>query len=135
MREKVTIRMNPDGSYRLQDGRAVTDLNPKELLLLAAADCAGKTAMMVLKKSHLEPVALEIGVSGELSTPTLQAESVFTSFHMVYNASCDRLEEQERLERALTLSHEKYCGLAAMLRKIAPLSLEVAIVSTHEHPL
>ena len=30
----------------------------------------------------------------------------------------------------MTLAHEKYCGMMQMLRKVAPVSHEIAVVST-----
>ncbi len=40
MIQKVTAVMNGEGRFRPADGRQIADLNPKELLLFAAADCA-----------------------------------------------------------------------------------------------
>ena len=85
---------------------------------------------MVMEKMHLRPKRLEIGYSGELNTEALQAESMFRSFHVVYNVDCGPGSDQEKASRALLLTHEKYCGLTQMLRRIAPVSHEIAVVST-----
>ena len=129
MIEKVTVEMTEDGNFR-PVGQRCDEMNPKELLLYAAARCAGLTALMVMQKMHLKPKRLEIGYSGELDTETVQAESVFRSFHTTYNVDCGSGDEQEKAGRAITLTHEKYCGLAQMLRKIAPITHEIAVVST-----
>ncbi|MDE6374268.1 MAG: OsmC family protein [Alistipes sp.] len=135
MIEKVTVQMTENGKFRPIDGPGCDEMNPKELLLYAAAQCSGYTAMMVMQKMHLKPKNLEISYSGELSTETLQAESMFRSFHVVYNVECGSGSEQEKASRAIELTHEKYCGLSQMLRRIAPITHEVAIVSTEPEPV
>ncbi|MCM1150573.1 MAG: OsmC family protein [Alistipes sp.] len=135
MIEKVTVEMTEDGKFRTIDGPRCDEMNPKEMLLYAAAQCSGYTALMVMRKMHLTPRNLEIAYSGELSTETLQAESVFRSFHVVYNVACGSGSEQEKASRAIELTHEKYCGLSQMLRRIAPITREVAIVSTEPEPV
>lgn len=49
---------------------------------------------------------------------------------MVYNIECDTEDDQAKVGRAVTLAHEKYCGMMQMLRKVAPVSHEIAVVST-----
>lgn len=134
MIEKVTVRMTEDAKFRAIDSPGCDEMNPKELLLYAAAQCSGYTAMMVMQKMHLKPKNLEISYSGELNTETLQAESMFRSFHVVYNVECGSGSEQEKASRAIELTHEKYCGLSQMLRRIAPITHETAIVSTEPEP-
>ena len=40
----------------------------------------------------------EIGFSGELSTQELRSESVFTSFHVVYNVECGSEDDQAKVQ-------------------------------------
>ena len=49
---------------------------------------------------------------------------------MVYNVECSSEDDQAKVSRALALAHEKYCGMVQMLRRIAPVSREIAVVST-----
>ena len=60
----------------------------------------------------------------------VRSESVFKSFHVVYNIECDTEDDQAKVSRAATLTHEKYCGIMRMFRMIAPVSHEIAVVST-----
>ena len=105
-------------------------MNPKEQLLHAAAQCAGRTALTLMKKEHMTPKNFEISVSGDLSTETLQAESVFTHFHVVYHVECGGEGDRAKASRALELTHDKYCGLIQMLSRIAPVTREIAVVNT-----
>jgi len=130
MIEKVTLEMNDKSGFDLSGDTACADLNPKALLLYAGAKCAGLTALRIMQKERITPVRFEISMSGELSTDTVQSESVFRSFNVVYNVECARYDEQSKVSRAVNLSHEKYCGTVQMLGRIAPVSHETTIVST-----
>lgn len=131
MIEKVTLQMAKNGSFKLEGDIKCKDLNPKAMFLYSAAKCAGLTAMHIMGKEKMKPKGFEITMSGELSTPTIQAESVFRSFNIVYNIECNTISDQIKVSRAVNLAHDKYCGLVRMLRVIAPMSHEIAIVSTH----
>ena len=102
MIEKVTLQLSGDADFTSEGGPRCEEMNPKTLLPYA----------------------------GELSDETPQSESTFKSFHVVYNIECDTEDDQAKVGRAVTLAHEKYCGMMQMLRKVAPVSHEIAVVST-----
>ena len=120
MIQKVTAVMNGEGRFRPADGRQIADLNPKELLLFAAADCAGRTITALMKDRKSAIKSFEIAIEGTLSTPTLMAESRYTTINILYNIECRTLKEQIEISRAVNLAHDKYCGLVQMLKMIAP---------------
>lgn len=129
---KITLQLSADKRFKLIDGRDINELNPKELMLYASADCAGRTIVAMLKEHLASLRVLEISLEGTLSTPTVVAESRFTSFNIIYRAECQTLNDEAVISRAINLTHEKYCGLLQMLRKVAPLSHEVSIVATND---
>lgn len=132
MIQKIVINMTPERDFMLNGGAKLEKLNPKEMLLYAAADCAGRTILGLLKEHSQEMLSMEITMEGTLSTPVLQAESRYTSFNIIYNIECHTLKEQIIISRAVNLAHDKYCGLLQMLRKIAPLSHELSIVAVDD---
>ena len=111
-------------------GTKCNELNPKAMMLLATATCAGLTAAGLFKKMQLTPVNFEITMSGTISTETVVAETVFTAFDITYNVECAYLDEQERFSHALTLTNDKYCGMLNMMRRIAPVAHNILIHST-----
>ncbi|MEG1405107.1 MAG: OsmC family protein [Alistipes sp.] len=127
---KVTLEMNNHSEFVLENKQDCKDLNPKAMLLYAAAKCAALTVQSILQKERLTPQRFEISVSGELSTDTVRAESIFRSFNVVYNIECAQYDQQVKISHAVNLAHDKYCGLVRMLRLIAPVAHEIAIVST-----
>uniref|UniRef100_UPI004055C7A2 OsmC family protein n=1 Tax=Alistipes sp. TaxID=1872444 RepID=UPI004055C7A2 len=129
MQYQVTILREAFGRFLLKDHDTLDELNPKELFLYAAILCSAYTIDSILKKKRLDVEELEISIVGELSTDELQAESIYNSFMVHYNVRTRSAEEQAAVAQAIRLSHEKYCGLMQMLRKVAPLSHEIAIYS------
>ncbi len=130
MTEKVNVQMNRAGRFETRGSADCGSMNPKEQLLHAAAQCAGRTALAIMGKEHMKPKSFEISVSGDLSTETLQAESVFTCFHVIYNVECASESDCAKAGRALELTHDKYCGLIQMLSRIAPVTRQIAVVDT-----
>ena len=128
MRVKVTIEMDHEGNI-YPAGKDVERMNPKEMMLYSAAYCAALTLKGILDKEHIMPKNTEIEISGALDTEQVMARSVFRSFNILYRIECAQISEQSKIGRAVNLTTEKYCGTLNMLRRIAPLSHEVSIVS------
>ena len=130
MTQKITLQMTPDHHFSLSDGRNLEALNPKEMLLYASLDCLSRTITVILKERMKTLKNLELSLEGTLSTPSIVAESTYTHFHTTYRAECHTLKEQLDISHAINLAHDKYCGMLAMLRKIAPMTHETSIVTT-----
>ncbi len=129
---KITIQLNDRREFQLANDGDLRSLNPKELMLYAAALCDGLTILSILRENASLLTEFELSVEGRLSTPTLMAESRFLHFNIIYNARCPKLKDQAVISRAINLAHDKYCGLVQMYRQIAPLMHEVSIVTTEE---
>ena len=129
MRVKISIEMDSKGHFHPVN-KKVEEMNPKELILYAAAKCASITLKSILDKEHIKPKAAEIEMSGTLDTEQVMAISVYRSFNILYRIECHTIAEQSKIGRAINLTTEKQCGCLQMLRRIAPLSHEVSIVST-----
>ena len=127
--QKVTVELC-DGKFCLAGKASADTLNPKALMLCATAKCAGLTILALLEKSKTSLKSMEITVSGELDTPTLRGDSLFKNFEVIYNAECKRLEDQDAVSKAIEQVQVKTCGLITMLRKIAPVSHVIDVVST-----
>ena len=132
MRVNVTIEWCHDTTFKLANNESCDKLNPKQMMLYATAECAGITIMSILAKERIKPKSIEISMSGELDTETVMAKSQYSSFHISYNVECRHIEDQSKISHAINLSNEKYCGTLQMMRKIAPVSHEISIVSSEK---
>lgn len=129
MQQSISIHTADNGHFVLGNSNKLDKLNPKELLLYSTALCAGLTLQSITEKERVKLLKIEIKMSGELDTEKVEGRSQFTSFNIAYNIECKHIEEQTKVSHAIHLTTEKYCGGLAMLRKIAPVSHSVSIVS------
>ncbi len=129
MHQSITIHATENGKFALAKPHDLEKLNPKELLLYSTALCAGFTLQRIVEKERVKLLKLEIKMSGELDTEKVEGKSQFVSFNIAYNIECKHIDEQSKVSHAVQLTTDKYCGGLTMLRKIAPVSHSISIVS------
>ena len=129
MQQSISIHTADNGHFVLGNSNKLDKLNPKELLLYSTALCAGLTLQSITEKERVKLLKIEIKMSGELDTEKVEGRSQFASFNIAYNIECKHIEEQTKVSHAVQLTTDKYCGGLNMLRKIAPVSHSVSIVS------
>ena len=95
--------------------------SPKALLLTGLAACSGIDVVMILEKMKVPFASLDIDVETE---QTETDPKVFKDLRMVFHIKTGE-ENRDKVKKAIDLSLEKYCGVAAMLRKHAPISYTI----------
>ena len=85
---------------------------------------------MILKKAR-QPVA-DCVVDAE-ATRADSEPRVFTRIHLRYTVAGQGLDPRQ-VERAVTLSKEKYCSATIMLARTAEITTEIAIVDAPPAP-
>jgi len=108
-----------------EDGGEDAGPRPKKLLLVAAAGCSGLDVVPLLKKMRVELKGFDIQIEAQMSE---EHPKQYTSMKVIYEFEGDNLP-MEKLEKAVTLSYEKYCGVMAMYKKAIPISWEIRIRS------
>ena len=103
--QKVSVELK-NGKFRLSNSAKIEDLNPKALIICAAAECAGYTIMHILRRDNVVPKSLEITVEGTLDTPTLAPESQYVGFNVRYNIDCKSLADQNTISSAVRQAQE-----------------------------
>ncbi len=96
---------------------------PMEMLLVALGACTATDVVVILQKKRQNLESLEVGVSGERAT---EPPTVWLKLELVYKLR-GRLEEAA-VQHAIELSEEKYCSVAAMLKKTAPITFRYEIL-------
>lgn len=94
---------------------------PKTLMLTALGGCTGMDVVSMLKKMQVHLDGFEVQASAEL---TEEHPKVFKAIHLKY-VFRGRDLPLDKLQRAVTLSQEKYCGVSAMLAKGCPITHEI----------
>jgi len=101
---------------------------PMETLLMALGGCTGMDVAGILEKMRVPLTTLTVSVSGERADTH---PKVFTRINIRYEASGPGLTFAQ-IERAVRLSHEKYCSVSAMLRPVVPITHEIMITEDEE---
>lgn len=113
-------------SYQLE-GKIEIDskkgVGPKALLLSGLAGCSGIDVVEILEKMRVPFADLVIDVEAD---QTEEHPRVFKDIHMTYRIKTEE-ENREKVNKAIALSLDKYCGVAAMLKKNSPIHYEIVI--------
>ena len=97
---------------------------PKALLLSSLAGCSGIDVVEMLKKMKVAFSKMQITTEAE----TVDTDpKVFKDITIVY-ATDVQPEDEAKLKRAIELSLDKYCGVAAMLKKNSTIHYRVELV-------
>lgn len=97
---------------------------PKPLMLAALAGCTGIDVVSILKKMRVEFESFNIEVEADV---TEEHPRHYSSMHIIYCFKGENLE-MEKLEKAVSLSMERYCGVSAVYRKAMPVTHEIQIL-------
>jgi putative redox protein len=92
---------------------ATAGFSPKALLLSGLAGCSGVDIVDILEKMRVPFSDLQIEVEAD---QTDTHPRVFSGIDISYRIRTGA-ENREKVVKAIDLSLEKYCGVAAMLRK------------------
>lgn len=108
---------------------------PKPLVLTAVAGCTAMDVIAILRKMRVQLEGFEVSADGVM---TEKHPRVFSRIELRYHFHGDDLPVQ-KLERAVTLSQDKYCGVSAMLRPTVQLARSIyvndVLVSRFEEPV
>src|SRR3989441_9527870 len=105
------------------DGGTGAGPTPMENLLLALAGCTGMDVVSILRKMRIPLEELRIVVTGERAA---DYPRVFTRIHLRYTLRGAGLD-MEAADRAVTLSLDKYCSVAAMLKRTAEITYDITV--------
>lgn len=102
---------------------AKTGFGPKALLLAGLAGCSGIDVVEVLEKMRVPFADLQIDAEAE---QTDEHPRVFKDIHLTYRIKAEE-DQREKVKKAIDLSLEKYCGVAAMLNKNSDIHYEIVL--------
>lgn len=99
-------------------------MTPKKLFLASLAGCTSMDVISILKKMNVTPNVFNVKVDG---TPSDDHPVYFTHIKIIYQFGGEDLPIK-KLEKAVKLSQEKYCGISYMLSKSSELSYEIEMI-------
>jgi len=123
--EQKFLATSPSGhALTIDSDRASNNApGPMELVLLALGACTATDVVIILEKKRQKLDSLEVICSGERAA---EPPTVWTKLEMLYRLR-GQLDDTA-VKHAIQLSEDKYCSVAAMLRKTAALSWRYEIL-------
>ena len=107
-----------------ENGGKSEGYRPKALMLSALAGCSGLDVASLIKKMKLDVDTFKIDTEADL---TEEHPKYYNKVAMHFHFYGSDLNEK-KLQKAVDLSIEKYCGVMEMFRQFAELTIE-----THFH--
>ncbi len=96
---------------------------PKPLMLLALAGCTGMDVVSILKKMRVVLDNFSVEVEANL---TEEHPKQYDEMKVIYKFWGKDLP-MEKLEKAVNLSDERYCGVSAVYKKALKMSHEIQV--------
>jgi putative redox protein len=97
---------------------------PKPFMLAALGGCTAMDVISILKKMRVEVSKFNVIVDGDL---TDEYPKYFYKMHVIYEFSGKNLP-LDKLQKAVTLSEERYCGVSAVYKKAMELTSEIKLI-------
>lgn len=108
-------------TFKIDTAEGSDGLRPKSLMLSALAGCSGLDVASLIKKMKLEVDEFQMDTIANL---TDEHPKFYDKVVVEYHFHGNNLSEK-KLQRAVDLSVEKYCGVMEMFRQFATLEIKV----------
>ena len=95
--------------------------SPKQMLLAGLAGCTGMDVVSLLNKMRVPFTNFEMDIEADL---TEEHPIVFSEIRLIYKFYGTDLDTT-KVEKAVKLSQDKYCGVSAMLKKNSPIEYSI----------
>lgn len=127
-KEGLAFEANINGHILKMDapveaGGTDTGPGPKKLQLAALSGCTGMDVVSILKKMRVDIEGLSIEVQGEL---TEDHPKHYNRMHVIYTIKGKNLP-LDKLQKAVTMSEETYCGVRALYSKAIEVTSEIRV--------
>ncbi|HEX8369950.1 MAG TPA: OsmC family protein [Pyrinomonadaceae bacterium] len=124
--DEFFIGTSPSGHAQVIDGKSErkSAASPLELLLIAVGACTAVDVVSILEKKRQVVTDYKIIVEGERRDEYPRAFTKIYVHHIVYGHNVSA----QAVARAVQLSDEKYCSVAATVRPTAQIQTSFEIV-------
>ncbi len=136
MKKTITVNWKENMAFeaRVDDYKIMIDASsdvggenkgptPKPLLLVSLGGCTAMDVISIAKKMRQDITGFEVEVRGEIEE---EFPKPYSSIHLIYKFRGNNLEK-EKLDKAITLSQDRYCGISATLRKAVGITYEIVV--------
>lgn len=97
---------------------------PKTFMMVALAGCTGMDVVSILAKMRVDLTYFNLRVEGDINE---EHPKKFNGMKVIYEFKGENLEK-EKLEKAVKLSIDRYCGVNANYRDAMAMEYEIKIL-------
>jgi len=120
-----------DGHKVMMDASAEAGGNnsgssPKKLMLVALSGCTGMDVVSILKKMRVDIEKCTVEVQGDVSE---EHPKRYTKMHVIYKFTGKNLP-MDKLQKAVTMSEETYCGVEALYKMAIQVTSEIQVIES-----
>lgn len=119
--EHFTAHFANNYQFSISGSEDIAGARPKQLLLASLAGCTGIDVVSLLAKMRVEYSDFSLSVEADL---TDEHPKVYSAIYLTYHIKVNEADK-EKVEKAVKLSEEKYCGVSAMLKKNCPIYIHI----------
>jgi len=99
---------------------------PKPFMLLSLGGCTGMDVISILKKMRVDVMGFNVIVEGDF---TDEHPKQLYKIHLIYEFTGKSLPI-DKLQKAISLSEERYCGVSAVYKKVIEMTSEIKIIES-----
>jgi len=110
----------------VEGGGENSGVGPKRLQLVALSGCTGMDVVSILQKMRVDIEKVNIEVQGDV---TDEHPKHYSNMHVIYEFTGKNLPI-DKLEKAVKMSEETYCGVGALYRKAIEVTSEIKIIES-----
>jgi putative redox protein len=106
------------------NGGEDTGMRPKSLLLAGLAGCTGMDVVSILAKMRVELEDFDMVVEADIEK---EHPKYYNRINVIYQFKGKDLP-LDKLQKAVDLSFERYCGVIGLFKKAIPVTTEIRIL-------
>lgn len=106
------------------DGDGVTGPSPMQLLLHSLAGCTASDVIDILGKMRVPVSGLTLRIS---ATRAPEPPRRYTAIHLAYTTRGIDPADEDKVRRAIALSHDRYCSVLHSLREDIEIRTDVEV--------
>ena len=137
MKEKINVKWKDGMSFEADiDGYKISidsdpefggkskGPKPKPLMMVALAGCTGMDLVSLMNKMRVKYDSLNVIVEGDL---TEEHPKHFIKMKVIYEISGKEID-LKKVEKAVAMSKDKYCGVSYSYKKVMEMEYEIKIL-------
>ena len=128
LEERLFQGIGSNGNTALMSPTDGPGVSPMQMLLLGMGGCTAYDVVDILEKQRQPLAGLDLVITGERGA---EQPKPWTQVHVLYRFRGDGLDAV-KVERAIALSVEKYCGALATISGVATVTHDYEILPAGE---